>query len=71
MSCPLNRNRWAGSGYVKESAPSAAAKELNTKMLEIQAARSAQDNKYFPSSVSEPATAAPPQKLINTPVVRK
>ena len=49
MSCPLNRNRWAGSGYVKQP-ETAESKVLNDKMAAMQAERSAQDAKLFPSA---------------------
>ena len=55
MSCPLNRNRFAGSGYCKPEAPvSAAGKEIEARMLEAQKARSAQDSKYFPQVAGVP-----------------
>ena len=58
MSCPLNRNRWAGSGYVKPTAAaSPAAKELEARLLEMQASRNIQDVKYSfspASKVTEP-----------------
>lgn len=73
MSCPLNRRRWAGSGYTKEASESPAAKELDTKMLEIQAARNLQDMKYFPSVASNinNVSALQLEKMITASVVRK
>ena len=44
MSCPLNRNRWAGSGYEK---PSVASSELDTKMKQMMAERERQDTLLY------------------------
>ena len=51
MSCPLNRNRWAGSGYVKQP-ETAESKVLNDKLAAMQAERVAQDAKLFPGAAS-------------------
>ena len=48
MSCPLNRNRWAGSGYTKPEAQSQEAKEIEARMKAMLSDRAAQDSKYFP-----------------------
>lgn len=50
MSCPLNRKRWAGSGYVKtaETSKTATATELEKRMKELCEARESQDVTYFP-----------------------
>ncbi len=37
MSCPLNKNRWKGSGYRKESTTMGG--EMEAKMLEMQKSR--------------------------------
>jgi hypothetical protein len=50
MSCPLNRNRWAGSGYTKPVAQSETAKEIEAKMNAMLAERSLQDTKYYPQT---------------------
>lgn len=34
MSCPLNKNRWKGSGYRKENTTN--SNEMEAKMLEMQ-----------------------------------
>ena len=51
MSCSLNRNRWAGSGYVKQP-ETAESKVLNDKMAAMQAERTAQDAKLFPGAAT-------------------
>ena len=48
MSCPLNRNRWAGSGYVKQ-AETTGSKELDARVAAMMAEREAQDAKSFPA----------------------
>ena len=50
MSCPLNRNRWAGSGYTKPVAQSETAKEIEARMNAMLAERSSQDTKYYPQA---------------------
>jgi hypothetical protein len=50
MSCPLNRNRWAGSGYTKPVAQSETAKEMEARMNAMLAERSSQDTKYYPQA---------------------
>lgn len=50
MSCPLNRNRWAGSGYQKNT--SAENNELDAKMKLMLAEREKQDQKLFPQTAS-------------------
>jgi hypothetical protein len=57
MSCPLNRNRWAGSGYVK---PTAASSELDAKIQQMLAERERQD-----------ATLYPQLPVIHTPTPKK
>ncbi len=47
MSCPLNKNRWAGSGYVKQP-ETAEAKVMTSKVAAMEAERAAQDAKLFP-----------------------
>jgi hypothetical protein len=41
MSCPLNRNRFAGSGYCKETATTNT--EMDARLKELMNLRSAQD----------------------------
>ena len=50
MSCPLNRNRWAGSGYQKNT--SDANNELDAKMKQMLAEREKQDQHLFPQTAS-------------------
>ena len=50
MSCPLNRNRWAGSGYVKQP-ETAGSKDIDARIAAMMAEREAQDAKSFPGSV--------------------
>ncbi len=45
MSCPLNRNRFAGSGYCKEETNS--NKELEDRLKQMMAERTAQDSGVF------------------------
>jgi hypothetical protein len=52
MSCPLNRNRWAGSGYTKPEAQSQEAKEMEARMKALLSDRAAQDTKYFPGAAA-------------------
>lgn len=62
MSCPLNKKRWAGSGYCKPDAAAAeteAAKEMQKKLQELQNARAAQDATYFPYGVSGASASCP------------
>jgi len=56
MSCPLNKNRWAGSGYEKPTM--ASSKELDTKMKQMLAEREKQDANLFPTQI----TIETPQK---------
>lgn len=55
MSCPLNRNRWAGSGYTKPEAQSQEAKEMEARMKALLSDRAAQDSKYFPGAAARGA----------------
>jgi hypothetical protein len=50
MSCPLNRNRWAGSGFVKQP-ETGGSKDLDARIAAMMAERDAQDAKSFPGSV--------------------
>jgi hypothetical protein len=50
MACPLNRNRFAGSGYQKESSGESAA--LNDRLKEMMAVREAQDGGNFKPTTS-------------------
>ncbi len=50
MSCPLNRNRWAGSGYVKQP-ETAGSKDMDARIAAMMAEREAQDAKSFPGFV--------------------
>ena len=59
MSCPLNKNRWAGSGYEKPTTVSASSKELDTKMKQMLAEREKQDANLFPTQI---AIEAPQKK---------
>lgn len=52
MSCPLNRNRWAGSGYTKPATESADAKALNDRIAAMQAERAKQDATLFPHALA-------------------
>jgi hypothetical protein len=69
MSCPLNRNRWAGSGYVKQT-ETAGSKEMDARVAAMMAERDAQDAKSFPGPMppTRPAggcsggTCPPPKK---------
>jgi hypothetical protein len=71
MSCPLNRNRWPGSGYVKDSAASVAARELNRRMEEMMAIREAQNNGdfSFKNSANAEAVATVNAKLVEVPTL--
>jgi hypothetical protein len=48
MSCPLNANRWRGSGYCKESNKSDGNKEMDARLADLLAARQSQDHKFAP-----------------------
>jgi hypothetical protein len=61
MSCPLNRKRFAGSGYTKECAPSSSASALEKRMAEMLAIREAQNAGNFSARMSEPALPGQPQ----------
>jgi len=64
MSCPLNRNRWAGSGYVKQP-ETGGSKELDARIAAMMAERDAQDAKSFPGAQcvpKEPAGGMPPPR---------
>ena len=50
MSCPLNRNRWQGSGYEK---PSSTNSELDAKMKQMLAERDKQDAMLYPQTQKE------------------
>ncbi len=54
MACPLNRNKFAGSGYCKDenAASSTTAKEMNDRLKELMAVREAQDGGNFKSTTS-------------------
>jgi hypothetical protein len=69
MSCPLNRNRWPGSGYVKDSAASVAAAQLNQRVEEMMAIREAQNKGdfSFKTSANVEAVAAVNAKLVKVP----
>lgn len=59
MSCPLNRKRFAGSGYTKEAASvSESASALERRMAEMLAVREAQNAGNFSARMSEPAAAS-------------
>lgn len=58
MSCPLNRNRWAGSGYRKEP-ESAEATALQKRIAEMEAERAKQDACLFPVLECKPPGPAP------------
>jgi hypothetical protein len=49
MSCPLNRNRWAGSGYVKQP-ETAGSKDMDARVAAMMAERELQDAKSFPGA---------------------
>ncbi len=53
MSCPLNRNRWAGSGYVKQ-VETPGSKELDARLAAMMAERDAIDAKSFPGAQCVP-----------------
>jgi hypothetical protein len=62
MSCPLNRNRWAGSGYVKQP-ETGGSKELDARVAAMMAERDAQDVKSFPGTQCvKPAGGMPPPR---------
>ena len=48
MACPLNRNRWKGSGYTKEDANTTTSNELSEKMKRMMEERTKQDAQLFP-----------------------
>ncbi len=58
MSCPLNRNRWAGSGYVKQ-VETPGSKELDARLAAMMAERDAIDAKSFPGAVCVKPAAGP------------
>lgn len=45
MACPLNHNRWKGSGYTKEEK---TTDELSEKMKRMMEERTKQDARLFP-----------------------
>ena len=55
--CPLNANRWAGSGYVKGENTTAKT-EADERIAQMMAARASQDTKYFPTAATTVATIA-------------
>lgn len=58
MACPLNRNKFTGSGYCKETSDVAtAAKEMNTRLKEMMAVREAQDGGNFKTTTSWSSSA--------------
>lgn len=59
MSCPLNRNRFKGSGYVKQCAESPGAAELEARMKEMMSVRAAQDVGVFKPTEGLKTAAAP------------
>ena len=61
MSCPLNRNRWVGSGYVK---PTVASSELDSKIKQMIAERERQDATLYPKTINE--TNARTENNLNT-----
>jgi len=59
MSCPLNRNKFAGSGYQK---PTANSSELDTKMKQMQQERERQDAILYPQTAVQVTFEATKQK---------
>ncbi len=52
MACPLNRNKFAGSGYCKGDDASGASKEMQDRLKEMMAVREAQDGGNFKVATS-------------------
>lgn len=50
MACPLNRNRFVGSGFQKESSGESAV--LNDRLKEMMAVREAQDGGNLKATTS-------------------
>lgn len=50
MACPLNRNKFVGSGFQKESSGESAI--LNDRLKEMMAVREAQDGGNFKPTTS-------------------
>lgn len=59
MSCPLNRNKFVGSGYQK---PTANSSELDAKMKQMLQERERQDSLLYPQTAVQVTFEAPKQK---------
>ncbi len=60
MSCPLNRNKFRGSGYRKgdeDVGNTEAAREMNSRLQELMASRDAMDQRLTTNQALVPASA--------------